>query len=476
MKKIFTLIVSLLILVSSYAQETKWKDTVHIYKFDIKMEIGPAAWRHTKESFKHAREMDADLVLIHMNTYGGAVDAADSIRTEILNSDIPVYVFIDNNAASAGALISIACDRIYMRPGGNIGAATVVNQSGEVVPDKYQSFMRSMMRSTAEAHGKDTIIKGTDTTYKWHRDPNIAQAMVDPSIYIKGISDTGKVLTFTTNEAIEHGFCEGKAENLKEVIAEAGIDNYKLEEYKPTSVERLIDFFINPYLSSILIMIIIGGIYFELQSPGIGFPLAASILAAVLYFAPLYLEGLAENWEIIIFIIGLILIALEIFVVPGFGVTGISGIVLVVFGLTLSMVDNINFEFTAPNVVPIIKSLFIVMISFFISIIGSIWLSNKLLTSGHSPLSAFVLNSSQQRNEGFISVDNTIREMIGREGVADTILRPSGKVMIDDTVYDARSLTSYIDKGEKVMVVRFEHGQLYVKKVPQIKPDRPKFA
>jgi membrane-bound serine protease (ClpP class) len=465
-----------MILLSSFAQDQQWKDTVLIYKYDIKQEIGPAAWRHTKESFKHARNMDADLVLIHMNTYGGAVDAADSIRTEILNSDIPVYVFIDNNAASAGALISIACDRIYMRPGGNIGAATVVNQTGEVVPDKYQSFMRSMMRSTAEAHGQDTIIQGNDTIYKWHRDPNIAQAMVDPSIYIEGIADTGKVLTFTTNEAIKNGFCEGKAENLEEVIDMAGIDNYKLEAYEPTTIERIIDFFINPYLSSILIMIIIGGIYFELQSPGVGFPLAASILAAVLYFAPLYLEGLAENWEIVIFIIGLILIALEIFVIPGFGVAGVSGIVLVVFGLTLSMVDNVDFEWTAPNVVPIIKSLFIVMISFFFAIIGSIWLSNKLLTSGHSPLMPFVLNSTQQKDKGFIAVDNSSRDMIGREGIADTILRPSGKVKIDDTVYDAKAITSFINKGEAVTVVRFEHGQLYVKKIPQIKPDKPKFA
>ncbi len=476
MKKIITLISLMLIILSSFSQTELWDDTVLIYKYDIKQEIGPSAWRHTQQSFKNARQLNADLVLIHMNTYGGMVDAADSIRTEILNSEIPVYVFIDNNAASAGALISIACDRIYMRQGANIGAATVVNQTGEVVPDKYQSLMRSMMRSTAEAHGKDTIIRGTDTTFKWHRDPNIAQAMVDPSIYVKGISDTGKVLTFTINEAIEHGFCEGKAENIKDVIKKAGINEYKIEEYTPDSVERIIDFLINPYLSSILIMIIIGGIYFELQSPGIGFPLAASIIAAVLYFAPLYLEGLAENWEIIIFVVGLILIALEIFAIPGFGVAGISGIVLLIFGLTLSMVDNVDFEFTAPNLVPVIKSLFIVMISFFFSIILSIWLSKKLLTAGASPLLPFVLNATQQKDKGFIAVDNSNKEMIGKEGIADTILRPSGKVAIDNDIYDAKSLTGYIDKGERVTVIRFEHGQLYVKKVPRIKPDTPKFA
>ena len=142
-----------------------------VYKFNIKENIAPAIWRQTKQAFAEADSLKADLFLIHMNTYGGTVVDADSIRTRILNSSIPVVVFVDNNAASAGALISIACDRIYMRSGASIGAATVVNQTGQKLPDKYQSYMRSTMRSTAEAHGKDTIIAGQDTTYKWKRDP-----------------------------------------------------------------------------------------------------------------------------------------------------------------------------------------------------------------------------------------------------------------------------------------------------------------
>ena len=135
--------------------------------------------------------MGADAVLIHMNTYGGQVDAADSMRTAILYNPIPVYVFIDNNAASAGALISIACKKIYMRKGANIGAATVVNPTGEAMPDKYQSYMRSMMRSTAEAHGQDTIVQKNDTLYKWKRDPLIAEAMVDERVAIPNLIDTG---------------------------------------------------------------------------------------------------------------------------------------------------------------------------------------------------------------------------------------------------------------------------------------------
>jgi membrane-bound serine protease (ClpP class) len=309
-----------------------------ILKYDIKKEIGPAVWRQTMQAFDMAQKVDADYVLIHMNTYGGLVDAADSIRTKILNSEIPVMVFIDNNAASAGALISIACDSIYMRPGANIGAATVVNQTGEVVPDKYQSYMRSTMRATAEAHGKDTIVVGGDTTYRWVRDPKIAEAMVDPRKYVEGVSDSGEVLTFTANEAMVHRYCEGIAENIEEVIEKAGIKEYEIKEYQPSSLEKVMGILVSPYLQGILIMIIIGGIYFELQTPGIGFPIGAAIVAAILYFAPLYLEGLAENWEILVFVIGIILLLVEIFAIPGFGVFGISGIILAIFRIGIKYV------------------------------------------------------------------------------------------------------------------------------------------
>jgi membrane-bound serine protease (ClpP class) len=440
-------------------------DKIIIFKYEMTEQIAPAIWRITKKSFEEAKKMGADYILIHMNTYGGLLDAADSIRTMILNSPIPVLVFIDNNAASAGALIAIACDSIYMRPGGSIGAATVVDQTGKPVPDKYQSFMRSLMRATAESHGKDTIIKGNDTIMKWHRDPKIAEAMVDPSIYIKGIVDTGKVLTLTTEEAINYGFCEGEANSIRDVMKIAGIENYEIKEYKMSALDKIIGFLLNPIVSGLLIMLIVGGIYFELQSPGIGFPLAAAITAAILYFAPHYLEGLAQNWELIIFIIGLILLAVEIFAIPGFGVAGISGIILMVLGLTLAMVDNIVFDFSfSTAMASIVKSFVIVAISMFLGMILSLWLGGKLFTS-RKTFAGLALYRDMKSEEGFIGVESKPKELIGKTGIADSILRPSGKVIIDDEIYDAKSEYSYIDKGEKVRVVRYETGQVYVVKV-----------
>ena len=440
-------------------------DKTLIYTYDIKEMIAAPIWRTTKLAFEEAYEMGADLMLIDMNTYGGEVGAADSIRTFLLNAKIPVYVFINDNAASAGALISIACDSIYMKPGAKIGAATVVNQSGEEVPDKFQSYMRATMRATAEAQGKDTVIVNGDTTLVWKRDPAIAEAMVDPKIFVENVSDTGEVLTFTATEALEHGFCEGIVNNRSELIERIGIEVYTLEQYEPDTMDRIIGLLINPFVSSILIMIIIGGIYFELQSPGIGFPIIAAIIAALLYFAPLYLEGLAEYWEFLIFALGVILVLVEIFAIPGFGVAGVAGVIAMVTGLTLSMVDNEmirDLDFTGEGLNVLLKALGIVILSAVIGLSLSIWAASKILTT--SAFASLVLGADQQVSEGFVSFDSKLKELVGKTGEAYTVLRPSGKVMVDGKIYDAMSEYGFINKGEPIKVVNYETGQVHVVK------------
>ena len=425
-------------------------DTTHItkvYSFDIKEMIAPPIWYNTKKAFKEAKAKGAEIIVIEMNTYGGMLDAADSIRTAVLESDIPVYVFIDKNAASAGALISIACDSIYMARGSSIGASTVVDGQGKVLPDKYQSYMRSMMRATAEAKGKD---------------PKIAEAMVDPSIYIPGVSDSGKVLTFTVKEAKKHGFCTAEVNSINELLKHSGITNYKIQRQELSWTDKVTRFFIHPMISSILIMIIIGGIYFELQTPGIGFPFAAALTAALLYFAPLYLEGLATHWEILLFIAGLILLALEIFAVPGFGVLGYSGILLIIFGLTLSLVGQTGPEAYDIDYIALIKSFLLVLISVSLGILAAVYLAKKLL---ETPKLKFALVKQIDSADGFTVANNNYASMKGKTGKALTQLRPAGKVIIDDDVFDAVSQISYIDKGEDIKVVDYTQGQLVVRKV-----------
>lgn len=429
-----------------------------IYTIDIKKEINNTTKLYLTNGLKEASDNNADAIIIHMNTYGGLLDAADSMRTAILYNPIPVYVFIDNNAASAGALISIACKKIYMRKGANIGAASVVNQTGEKLPDKYQSYMRSMIRSTAESHGKDTIIQGRDTIYKWKRDPLIAEAMVDERTIIPEVSDSGKVLTFTAEEAMKWGYCDGIAENIDEVITQyLGFTDYKKLSYTPSWFDNLKGFLMNPIFQSLLILVIIGGIYFELQTPGIGFPSIAAILAAILYFAPLYIDGLAQNWEILLFVIGLILIALEVFVIPGFGIAGIAGIIAVITGLTMSLLDNFYFNFEGVTNADAGQAALTVLMGIGLSFVLMIWLSHRIGQS-NSIFRKVALNTDLEESVSTPLFD----EMVGKEGTAATVLRPSGKVEIDGDYYDGVSESGFIEKGAPVKVIRFENAQVYV--------------
>jgi membrane-bound serine protease (ClpP class) len=430
------------------AQDTGKNKTL-IYKFDIKKEIAPPVWRSTKLAVEEAVKKDADLILIEMSTYGGLLESADSIRTKLLESPVPVYVFINHNAASAGALIAIACDSIYMSTGSTIGAATVVDQTGQVVPDKYQSYMRAMMRSTAEATG---------------RDPNIAQAMVDPRIEIEGVIDSGSVLTFTASEAMKFNFCDGIAEDVEEVLEIAGIGNYEMIEQELRPLDKIIGFLINPIVSGILIMIIVGGIYFELQTPGVGFPLIAAITAALLYFAPLYLEGLAAHWEILLFIVGVILLIIEIFALPGFGVAGISGIVLIVASLTLALVNNIGFDFRPVDFPKFVVSFFLVIISVFISLILSYYITRSVF--GRNILfGSLALETVESTSEGYTAASQDYQRMVGKTGTAHSILRPGGKVIVEGVVFDAIAESGYIEKGDPVEVSGYQTTQLVVRKI-----------
>ena len=437
------------------------RDTVGkriFYKIDLKRDIDKAAFRLVHTGLEEARKMNADYCILDINTYGGALDAADSIRSAILRSRIPVIAFIDPQAASAGALISIACDSIYMTSGSSIGAATVVNQNGEVLPDKYQSFMRAMMRSTAESHGKKRLLNGKDTLWKWHRDPEIAAAMVSKD----------SVLSFTPLEAMENGYCEGMAQNTEEVIAWVlGQDGeaYLLEEHKITALDKIIYFFLNPIVQGLLLMLIIGGIYFELQSPGIGFPSIAAVMGAVLYFAPLYLEGLAQNWEIVVFILGTGLLLVEIFVLPGFGVAGAGGIILIVTGLTFAMIDNeLVINGGDYDLRPLIKPLAIVLVSLTLSLYLSVYLALRLYPT--RIFSRIALRTKLTEKEGFVGVEtSSLAFAVGKTVYAATDLHPVGMVEIEGKRYQAKMNYGFAVKGETVKITRAEGGLLYCDKV-----------
>ncbi|MBS1680175.1 MAG: nodulation protein NfeD [Bacteroidetes bacterium] len=412
---------------------------------DIKAEIDPRMLRYVKLALEHAAKIKADYVVIDMDTYGGVLTDAKEIVDQIMNFKKPIWVFVNSDAASAGALISIACDSIYMAPGASIGAATVVEGDGKAAPDKYQSYMRSIMRSTAEEN---------------HRDPRIAEGMVDERVVIDSIKQAGKVITFTTNEAIEHGYCEAKVNSIEEILKRNNIESYTLDHFTLGAAEKIIAFFLNPFISGILILCILGGIYFEFQAPGTMFPIAAALVALALYLVPYYLNGLAQYWEIIALLAGIILLAAEIFVIPGFGVAGILGITLTAGSLVLIMLNNDFFNFEFVPFGDLVKATF--------AVVGGISGGVLLLFFGGAKLTqtkAFkkiALTETQESARGY-SVNAASKEMIGKTGIAHTVLRPSGKVIIEDQVYDAFTRGEYVHQGDGIEVIGTEGVTLKVK-------------
>lgn len=438
-KFIASVFCSLLILPTMFA------GTPIVYRIGIKDAIDPRMTRLVTIGLQEATKAGADYVIIDLDTYGGMVGDADKIRTLLLEYEKPVFAFIDKNAASAGALIAISCDSIYMTKGSSMGAATVVmGTDGSKAPDKYQSYMRSTMRSTAEASG---------------RDPRIAEGMVDESIEIDSITIAGEVITFTSSEALRHGYCEAVVDNLKQIMERQGVSQYQEITFTLGPTEQIISWFLNPVVSGLLILVILGGIYFELQTPGVGFPLAAALLAALLYFVPYYLNGLADHWEILLFIIGIALIAAEIFVIPGFGIAGISGIAITLVSLVLIMLENDNLDFTFVQKDRVITAV--------VTAMGGIIGAVVLIFMGVSRLpestlfSRVSLHKTLESGEGYTSGMYS-RELIGKTGLAHTVLRPGGKVSIDGHLYDAATDGAFVEKGMAIRVTGIEASTLMV--------------
>ena len=418
--------------------------TAVFYRIRLAQDIDKAAERLVVKGLEKAAEAQADYVLLDLDTYGGAVDAADSIRTAILRCNLPVISYVNMRAASAGALISIACDSIYMKTGSSMGAATVVGPTGEVMPDKYQSFMRGMMRATAEATG---------------RNPEIAESMVD----------TANVLNLTPSEAVKVGYCDGIAESIREVIVEViGDKEFIIKEMEDdlTWLDKLIALLLNPFLQSIFMMMIVGGIFVEIRTPGIGLPLVTAIVGALLYFAPLYVEQLAASWEILLFVVGLVLIALEVFVIPGFGVAGISGIIAVVLALAFAMIDNADF-FTFDGsftLTPLLRPVAMVTMSIALAVFGSVWIIRKLLTV--RTFNGIALHEEMKADEGYTGVVSGLESLIGQNVTVFADLKPSGKVQTaDGHIYEAAlKFGGFASKGETLRVTSAEQGRLYCEK------------
>ncbi|MEX2641410.1 MAG: NfeD family protein [Balneolales bacterium] len=417
-------------------------DQVHVVEVEGLVDNGLHSY--IQRSLSAAESESAAGVILHIDTFGGLVDAADKIRKTLLDAEIPVIAFIDKNAASAGALIALSADSIFMSPGSSIGAATVVDGAGEAADEKMQSYMRGLMRSTAEAKG---------------RDPRLAEAMVDQRIVIEGVIEEDVLLTLSTSEAVALGLADASLASLVQVLEHMGWEDYEIISVNQLWQETVLRFFAGPVVTSLLMLMMLGGLYFELQSPGIGFPGAIALTGALAFFAPHYIMGLA-SWEIIIFFLGVLLLIIEIFVVPGFGIPGIAGIILVIFSLLASMVGNVGFNF--PEIRYMSGPIWTMVATLVLGIALIISLARHMPQS--KAFNRLVLANTTGTSYGYTSA-TTVEDLIGLEGVALSTLRPAGTALIDSRRIDVVSDGDFIEKGEKIKVITSVGSRVMVSRV-----------
>ena len=318
MKKILILVFSFMI----YTVSNSLAEFV-IVPIEGTIDGGLAAF--VERAVNEARENGKEGIIFRVDTPGGRIDSAVYIKDTILDAEIPTVAFVDKSAISAGALISIACDSIYMSTGSSIGAATAVDIQGQKASEKVISYFRAQMRATAEAKG---------------RRADIAEAMVDEELEIECISKKGMLVTLTYKEALEVGISNGTVDTIEEVLSRLGREDAEVVEYRLNWAEQVVRVLTHPIVSSLLMSIGFLGLLIEIKTPGWGVGGTIALIALALFFGSHYIVMLAGIEELLLFTVGIVLFALEIFVIPGFGIAGVGGIAFILLSLYLSLVGR----------------------------------------------------------------------------------------------------------------------------------------
>lgn len=285
--------------------------------------IEPGLAEFLERSIEEAEDAGASTIILDINTPGGRLDTVLEMRSDILETSIPVIAFVNREAFSAGALITISSDEIWMAPASVFGAATPVSgTTGAIADEKTISAVRSVFRATAEEQG---------------RNPIIAEAMVDPDVVVEGLDDANSLLTLSVDQAQQYDYANGVAENRAALLEELGLADAPVVQKSMTFWERAVTWVTDPLVGSVLVLVGMGLIVIDGFVGGFGVAAVIGLLSLGLFFWGYLLTGLA-GWEDLLLIgIGLLLIGLEAFVIPGFGVAGIGGTVALIGGLVLTM-------------------------------------------------------------------------------------------------------------------------------------------
>jgi membrane-bound serine protease (ClpP class) len=393
------------------------------------IELGLAPF--IERALREAEAAGARAVILDIETPGGRVDAAERIVDAVRNSSVPVYAFVNMRAFSAGAMIALSAREIYMRPGAVMGAATPVTGEGAKAPEKIVSAMRSEMRALAETRGLD---------------PRVAEAMVDEEIAIEGVVEAGKLLTLTTAEAIRLGYAQ-EAADWDDLVQQLGLADAAVEDKQTNWAERVVRFLTHPAVAPMLLSIGFLGIIMEIKTPAFGLAGLVGVSALAAFFGSHFILGLAGWEELILLAAGISLIALEMFVIPGFGIAGIAGGLAVAGAFYLSMVGHMA---TGADYA---QALGVLSLSILVVIVAGWALLRHLPRSRGFTKSGLMLGDATSKETGYLS--SAVRtELIGSVGIALTDLRPAGAARIGQERIDVVSESNWISAGTPVRIVR----------------------
>lgn len=417
------LLAGLLAAPAAEAQETVYRITV---TGTIENGLAPFIDRALRE----AAAAGASAAVLDLDTPGGRVDAAERIVDAVRRAGVPVYAFVNPRAFSAGAMIALSARGIYMTPAGVMGAATPVDGSGTKAPEKMVSAMRAEFRALAEANGLD---------------PKIAEGMVDETLDIPGVKPVGQLLTLSTSEAINVGFARGEAADLDAVLGALGLTGATVVTPELNWAERVVRFLTHPLVSPLLLSLGMLGLVFEIKSGAFGIGGLVSLGALGLFFGSSLLLGLAGWEEILLLGLGLIALGVEVFVLPGFGLAGVVGIVLIGSSMVMSMVGAV------PTVNDFVQAGAILAASLVVT--GAVifgWLRHLPSSNRWGGL---LLRTSTESSEGFISAPPRA-DLVGREATAYTDLRPAGTAVVDGERLDVVTEGEFVKAGTPLQVIR----------------------
>ena len=409
-----------------------------------------------ERALEEAEANNAKAVIFDINTFGGRVDAATQIKDAILGSKVPTIAFINRRAISAGALISLSCENIYMTGGGLIGAATAVDMSGKKGSEKVISFMREEMASTAEKRGRSKeIARGMVD-----EELNFTHLIIDgDSVKVTDIEGRkeGKLISLTTDQALKYHIADGTAETMDALLDSLGYSNAVVTESSENWSEAVVRFLTNPVVASLLTTFGFLGILFELQSPGWGIPGFVGLTCLILSLSASYIAELATMSDLMFIFAGLALLLLEILVIPGFGVAGVGGIGLMLYGLYLLLLPEVPVGDEIMNQT---------MDGFLIGIIGAIiglYLLGKIMikTKFWEQLTA---PDVQKKEDGYANTFGW-ESLTGENGIADSDLHPSGWVKVSNQRVFVVSEGEFIEKGTEIKVMSVDGNRILVREL-----------